>query len=358
MENYICFYTVRPFWTGQIPDIKSLKLNSDLFTKTLSEKTIEFDNEHIYLAFCKDGLIMMKIKDLESRREEFNKLDKSKEPIPPGIQFTSEYLNYINAIQVILSSALLKVKNFAYFKNSTIRSGEAFTMSFKNGVFESSGIPNNLTEDYYSGRYVSQYNPNYPIEIDRRFIHRQSIETEVFNVCFSDLNLIINNKEAIQMLSQMNTALSEYNNLNFRQALVQAWFIIEYYINKKWIEYLHSKQKEINSTKRIDSTRRDFLIGRDLTSSVMSNILELNDLISYDIFDKIDTVRGKRNVAVHNLDMIETLANTLKTNPGNKKDKRIGYEDCWDAFVVIIDFLKSEYSVDIKLSGGFTYSSL
>jgi hypothetical protein len=48
MDNYTCFYTSKPFWTGEIPDIASIKLNPDLFTKTLSEKTIKFENEYIY----------------------------------------------------------------------------------------------------------------------------------------------------------------------------------------------------------------------------------------------------------------------------------------------------------------------
>lgn len=271
MGNYICFYTIKPFWTGEKPDIDTLISNSKLFTEAFSKRTLEFENDHIYLAFCKDGLIMTKVKELESRREEFKSKDRKTEPIPLEIQFTSEYLNYLNAIQVILSSSLLKVKNFAYFKNSMIRSGEAFTMSFEDGKFKSSGIPDNLTETFYSGRYLSQYNMNYPIQNDRRILFRTSIEHDVFKVCFDDLNLIIENPEAVQMLSQVNSAISEYHNLNFRQALVQAWFVIEYYINKKWVEYLQSKQSENgDKKKRIDKTRIDFLTGRDLTSSIMS----------------------------------------------------------------------------------------
>lgn len=161
------------------------------------------------------------------------------------------------------------------------------------------------------------------------------------------------------MLSQVNSALSEYHNLNFRQSLVQSWFVIEYYINKKWIKFLYSKQSKIEEDKsRIDSTRRDFLTGRDMTSSIKSNILELNDLLDYDIFEKINTVRGKRNMAVHNLDLLEKLADMMKSKPGKKKDKRIGTEDCWDAFLVIIDFFKTEYNLDLKISGGFSYSNL
>jgi hypothetical protein len=359
MENYICFYTIKPFWTGEKPNIETIISDSDLFTETLSERTIEFENDNIYLAFCKDGLIMTKVKELESRREKFNNKDRKHDSIPPEIQFTAEYLNYLNAIQVILSSSLLKLKNFDYFKNSIIRSGEAFTMSFEDGKFKSSGVPDNLTGSFYSGRYISQYNRNYPIQIDQRISFRQVIENDVFQKCFDDLNLIIESPEAIQMLSQVNSALSEYHNLNFRQALVQAWFVIEYYINKKWIEYLYSKQTKIHTDKnRIDSIRREFLTGRDFTSSIMSNILELNDLISYDIFDKINVVRGKRNVAVHNLDLIEKLADSIKTNPGKKKDKRISTDDCCDAFLVIMDLFKTEYNIEIKISSGFSYSSL
>lgn len=167
IEKYICFYTTKPFWTGERPDIEFLVSNPDSFTESLSEKTIEYDNDSIYLAFCKDGLIMTKIKELELRRKDFKAKEFKDEPIPPEIQFTSEYLNYLNAIQVILSSSLLKVDNFAYFKNSIIRSGEAFTMSLKDGKFNSSGVPDNLTEAFYNGRYLSQYNTNYPIQIDK-----------------------------------------------------------------------------------------------------------------------------------------------------------------------------------------------
>ena len=262
MERYISFYTIKPFWTGEKPDIDSLILDPDCFTKAFSERTIEYENDSLYLAFCKDGLIMTKIKELESRRDSFTNMKREKEPIPPEIQFTSEYLNYLNAIQVILSSSLLKVDKFAYFNNSSIRSGEAFAMSFENGEFKSSGIPDNITGSFYHGRYLSEYSPRYPILVDKRIVSRCAIREEVFKKCYDDLTLVLDDTEAIQMLSQLNSALSEYHNLNFRQSLIQSWFVIEYYINKIWIKFLLSKQSVIEGDKnRIDGIRRDFLIG-------------------------------------------------------------------------------------------------
>jgi len=336
--------------------IDKIKLNDKLFTATLSDRTLEFENENIYLAFCKDGLIMTQIKNLESQREEIKNIGKKIDPIALDIRFTSEYLNYLNTIQMILYSSMLKVKNLDYFKNITIRSGEAFTMRFKDGKYISGGVTIDRP-NYFLGRYLTQYLSNYPIHLDLRISRRQAIQNNVFQKCFADLKLVIDNPEAIQMLSLVNSALSEYKNLNFRQSLIQSWYVIEYYINKKWIRYLLSKDPK-NSTNRITKKRSEFLTG--IASSIMSNMLELNSIISLDILRKIDLVRQKRNIAVHNKDLIKKLKDTIKVNPGKKNDKikDISADDCSNAFLVISDLIKTEYGLEIKISSGYSYTPL
>lgn len=296
-------------------------------------------------------------KELESKRKKF-KIKDEVDVIPSDLEFTSEYLSYLNAIQLIFSSALLKVRNFSFFTNFIIKFGDAFTMKFEDDRLKTDTIPQNSTFSYFIGRDITQYKGN-PIHNDHRILFRQSIPLNVFQKCFQDISLVIHNGEAIQMLSIINSALSEYQNLNFRQALIQAWFVIEYYINKKWVDYLYSKQIKINENKnRIDSKRRDFLTGRYMTSSIISNILELNDLIDHDIIEKINIVRGKRNFAVHNTDLIEKLTDIMKTKPGKKKDKRVSEDDCWNAFLVIVDFFKSEYNLELRLGRSFSYSPI
>ncbi len=345
-ENLICFYTTTPFWTGVRPDITSIKNNN----KVLSEKSVEFENDNLFLSFCKDGLIMTKIKRLESRREEFKETQSF--PFGADIQFISDYLKYLNSIQILLSSALLKVEKTKFFKNAIITSDDIILITFKEGQ----GISSGLMPLYSSRPFLKE---RYTIPIGNSIPYRQSVHENVIKECFEDMNLIIDNFDVIQLLNDVNGALSEYQNLNFRQALVQSWFIIEYFLNKKWIDFLQSKQAEREDGKyRIDKTRREYLTGRDITSAVISNILELNDIISYEIFEKIGNARSKRNTAVHNLDLIEKLIDNMKTKPGKKKDKRISSDDCRSAFQVITYFFKSEYQLDLRISGVFSYSSM
>lgn len=234
--RYICFYPITPFWVGGIPDIEAISSDENLFTETLSEKTFIFENGAIYLAFCKDGMIMVRIQDLENKRRNIE--EHSLDIIP----FTAEYLNYLNAIQVLLASVLLKGyihdDNTTYwyssFKNSIIRSGEAFLMNFENGISRSSGIPTNTTSTLFMGRHLSQYLSSYPISFDQRFFLRRSIPEKIIRQCFDDIEKILNNSEAIKILSHINSAVSEYESLNFRQALMLAWFAIEYYIDKRF----------------------------------------------------------------------------------------------------------------------------
>lgn len=359
MEYFVCFYTTRPFWTDAKPNIENIKGDQIGFRQTLSERTIEFDNENFYLAFCRDGLIMTQIKHLESKRDEYKNRVNKGESIPSEVQFSAEYLKYLNTLQLILSSSIIKTDNYDYFKNSVIRSGEAFTIFYEDGNFKGSGVPDGITAHYYHGRNLNQYLSDLPISLDQRITVRPEIKLEIFQKCYDDFNQIINNHEAIQILSQLNSAVSEYKNLNFRQALILAWFNIEYFLNKKWIELLESKQFIIDEKrKRINKTRREFLTGQEFSSSIISNLLELNDVINIDLLKKIDNVRKKRNLVVHGHDLKEELIDKIKEKPSKKRVKIIDTNDCWDAFQIIMEFIKNEYNIEIKISEGFQYSSL
>lgn len=282
---------------------------------------------------------MTQIKNLESRKAEIDQKELTEKGALHNYNFTSEYLNYLNAIQLILSSSLLKMDRFDYFKNSNVQIGGAFSIQFDNGQFRSSGIPSDITSIYYNGRHISSYSPQLPISSDSRIIERIAVDKRVFSTCFEDFNKIINNTEAIQILSQINGALSEYKNLNFTQAFIQVWFVIEFFINKKWVHYLGSKHKTFSSgEERINVARNKVLA--DFKIAFISNQLELNDCITYEQFKTIDILRKKRNSIVHNI-----------------YESHISYNDCFDAFGIIIDFVKAEYDVDLLIGGSISYST-
>jgi hypothetical protein len=53
--------------------------------------------------------------------------------------------------------------------------------------------------------------------------------------------------------------------------------------------------------KRINSKRAEFLTGREFPASVMSNLLELWEVIPLTLLKEVDSVRGFRNKIVHAL---------------------------------------------------------
>ena len=54
-----------------------------------------------------------------------------------------------------------------------------------------------------------------------------------------------------------------------------------------------------DGSKRINRERREYLTGRDFPISLVSNLLELWDVLPFPLFDDINSVRGLRNKIVH-----------------------------------------------------------
>ncbi|MFI5141562.1 MAG: hypothetical protein ACHQII_04315, partial [Bacteroidia bacterium] len=205
MENYFCFYTSQPFWTCEKPDIASLNLNSSAFEAALSERTLEYTDGKTRLVFCKDGLIMTQIEMVEKKMDYFKQLVEEKEPVPPGIQYMALYLDYLNAIQILLASSTIKIMNLSYFNYEHIFSGQAFDMTFDNGKPSNSGVPEGTTEQYFMGRFYSNYVSHRELKFDKRIFLRREISKDVFDSLWEDFKVACSNEESIRMLSLINS---------------------------------------------------------------------------------------------------------------------------------------------------------
>ncbi|MCR3760406.1 hypothetical protein KYB31_15620 [Clostridium felsineum] len=334
MDNYVCFYTITPFWAGEAPNKDDLEYkanviyNSNMFTETLSKIEFMYENDEIYFAVCKDGLIMTKLKKLDSRREDIIKQDH----LAGSIRFMKTYLKYLNSIQLILSSAVLKKESHICLKNFIIRTGEAFGFSIgSEGI--GSGVPTGSTSQYLNGRYSCYYRHDIPINMDNRILMRKSIKEEVFKVCFKDINIVIKNIEAIQILNQFNSALSEYKNLNFIQSIIQSWCIIENYINKLFYEYLL----------RIDISAKRKIEEKNNTAFKKIEFLKNNQIIINDKSKKMNSVRRNRNKILHKF---------------YSNHKEVTYNDCADALELVKDIINKVYGLDLEVSYGLAFNTL
>ncbi len=101
-------------------------------------------------------------------------------------------------------------------------------------------------------------------------------------------------------LASFAKSLSEYKVGNYETSVVLAWFITEAAISQLWKSHIDGLNQDIQDGRmRINRERTDYLTGRDFPISLVSNLLELWDVLPYPLFQDIDSARGFRNKIVH-----------------------------------------------------------
>lgn len=104
------------------------------------------------------------------------------------------------------------------------------------------------------------------------------------------------------LLEQMATfakALSDFNSANYSTSMVLCWFLLERSLHERYKRFLDQKA---NSQKHVmDKTRRELLTGRDFTASIISQVLELGEVLSPIELQHLDEIRKFRNNIAHGL---------------------------------------------------------
>ena len=92
---------------------------------------------------------------------------------------------------------------------------------------------------------------------------------------------------------------------NYSLGLVISWTILERLIRTEWERYLgenREREKDDDGTLFINADRMKKLSsGRDFTASVITEILSLQGLMSFDIYRNIQSLRTSRNEWLHAL---------------------------------------------------------
>lgn len=346
MERYIGFYTSRPFWAADEPDFSRLKSPEEFFD-IMSDEIFDFSNEQYTLKICKDGLFLFQIgaisEDIKTWLQSDNRhTDKE-------MEWWSLYLNCLNCIYILFESAVLQEMKFAYFEISEITNKDAFAVWFEGTRWGGQSVPQlSVASKFQSARYLSTFkiysnlSLNQSIEIDERIIGRLQIDQKVFTRLIDDLNKISNDLNKIKILSSLAKSLSEYKIANYDTSLILSWFIIESCLNKKWSNRLESLNCTLSDdSKRINSKRMDYFLGRDFPISAVINLLELFNDIQFDTYKIVNSLRIKRNDIVH-----------------NNEDSKCNSQDCIQAFIIIYSFIKEMMGIKLELNTGFTYSGL
>lgn len=248
------------------------------------------------LKVCRDGRILIRIAKLESG--EPYATHQSTEEI---VRRCGDYLDYLNAFYLLLDSATVEIEHLAYFNLHEITNRDAFRIIYENGKSAGENIAiESIAHVFQLGRLSGSYPFDLPIENHPMIIMRKVISSAAITHAGGLFERVIASPGLEKSLASFAKSLSEYKVGNYETSLVLAWFIIEASLSNLWESHLDSLNGDVGSDRqRINSKRRDFLTGRDLPISVVSNMLELFGILDHGLFVDIDTVRRHRNKIVH-----------------------------------------------------------
>jgi len=161
-------------------------------------------------------------------------------------------------------------------------------------------LPDSSAESHQLLRYASYCFSGDPSN-DSRIFSRRILPIEVFDLLKDNFAAAIRHPFLIQSLASVARSLSQYKVGNYSTSLLLSWFVIEAVINQEWDRFIDSSNRDLeNGVKRINAERRKHLSsGPDYPISVVSNLLELADVLPSSDFMRIDQVRRYRNNIVH-----------------------------------------------------------
>lgn len=295
-EEYVGFYTSHLFWVDGRPNFQ--ELNDEIaFNEAMEEVVFSHSTQDYTLKMCKDGLFMVRIEAIEEeliniRKAElrYEKTGKGTYPSDDQALAHRKYYHYLNALLFLFDGVVLRDMRH-FLGNVDLRMRDASRIFLEGDNFKGGGPVEGIM-----GRFIRTYNPYFPMDFNPYIRDRlTTIPSLAFDKLVVEFEKIYKDYDKVKILSQIMVAIGSYRFIDFTASLVQSWFVIEYFLNWYWIDFLAGKRdgfapynnEEGSKVKWRNSMQRDTLVGRDFTSSVMSNMLELSGIIDHRILSKL-----------------------------------------------------------------------
>lgn len=158
-----------------------------------------------------------------------------------------------------------------------------------------------------SGAFLARFEALHPEHgIDLRLMRIETVPTQAMEASLGLLDIILEKGDQIVgLVDLMLRAAAAYTDHNFSLSLIQSWAVSEALVRRAWAHYVDAnREREINGSNKtfINAERKQWLTeSRDITASVMIEMLSLTSAISLDVYERLNKVRRARNRWLHNL---------------------------------------------------------
>lgn len=301
------YFRLPAIWVGYAPpDPAVRKLNPAIHHETVFFGTV---SENLAVRVRRDGLFLF----------DFSKWSRAPTQRIPGYEVVEG-----QAVPSHVTAAEEKAEDYASVRAQLMNVHQACLSTAEYLVFHRSaaatGIPVDSAsaikswnihsdpgyhEDIENCRVFATNVMNNAYNIDRsQALQRRVLEISVIEKSFSLLNEILNVSEIdlIGSIDLLYVAAYRCWEKRFSESVVLSWTVCEKLINVAWSRYLKNREEKAGQVKRINNRRRQRLTnGRDFGASVISEILELSDILPFPLYEKLERSRRARNSWVHDL---------------------------------------------------------
>lgn len=299
-----CFYTKPAFWIGSGTEMGTFLTSDYRWQNSFSTPNLVYELDEMTISIFKDGLIGIEFRHL----------------IADNLKKTLRLLEYFNSLSFSFYNSI----NLGIVPNKS--SLDPYSLNDKNFIaLTGNGIGFGDGSSYNSKVYFERKHGALGI------LRSLFFSKEELLILLERFNEEVKN-EKTWLLSYLNRLMSHYHEHYFLEAFIDAFFIIEVLLNKLWSSYLSSNKVSVNKK------RKEYLTGKDMTLAVKINILQLCNVITLDLFNKIDSLRKRRNEIVHNIEKVASSDNFYN-------------EDFQDVFEVINELIVLTEGIKIKLTG-------
>ncbi len=299
--GFVSFYTSVPFWANNFISNEELENFEDEQLKNkLEEVVFNKENDEFSIKIAQDGMIILRVYNLENNMTPWNaRLNNPDYTISNDIKNWNDYIEYLNTFYLLLDSSLFELEKETFLeinqltKKDVMRAYFAYFDSLEKFQGCQSASHNQEPIEVYKKNRLPNSNYHFIKSKMNRFINEKVLHHAVnnFEYCCKDYNLI-------KILSTLLRSISEYKEGNNETSILFSWFIIESVTIRIWEKHINSINTSFNNgSKRINKSRKNHL--ENLNISVIINLLELMNLIPYELYIEIDKIRFCRNKIVH-----------------------------------------------------------
>jgi hypothetical protein len=114
--------------------------------------------------------------------------------------------------------------------------------------------------------------------------------------------ILLNNTDILKIVNLIYKSARYYSDHDFSNSLILSWSACEKLIYTLWEDLINDKNDKYKGKEKfINSQRMNRLTGRDFTASIITEILSLSDILSFELYKDLSKVRQARNNWLHNL---------------------------------------------------------